>query len=531
LLRRIHTIRPDLLPESLLEITKPEPDEPFDKETWVNWLYHSRNPDDTDQEPLVFEVRINADGAQWFESSYIKGTPILGKLVAIRTISGQTRIKIPYNLGKPFVIGIYQQILAKPSGQDLLKETIKEMKELHPNTLRKGGPRERASFAVEVVCFNCDAPMRSDLKGTKLCSGFYGCERCRTKGVYVKRAPKGKTKVVITQEPAAPAGTNSSSASTSGNSQEPAGPAGTNSGSASTSGNSQEPAAPAGTNSSSSASTSGNGQAAATKWVKKVVTLNPTGGNKAAAVSGKNKRKRVGGYLKISGRVVKRLRKDIEDTSSSDESDAAEEMHSKNKQNSSQADGQDSSSGNFTAELTIDDDEAEMGDDDEPLEPFADTSGNQHERQHSRSTRSKSAALLQNRHKLAVKSKRKKRAMEEDEGIVSSGGEDENDPDERDVAATTADQCQRSSKNVQSIGGQVGSSKAVKKKGEKGGKKGKKGDQGEKTVGKGGGKMTGGSTYFPEIGAPKRTDQLWPGYMKAEERNNVVGIYEHSFLP
>jgi hypothetical protein len=77
---------------------------------------------------------------------------------------------------------MFEQTRAKPPAIMLMEDTIKEMVWLHPSKLGEGMEREGECFAVEVLCFNCDAPMRSDLKGTKSCSGYYGCERCETKG-------------------------------------------------------------------------------------------------------------------------------------------------------------------------------------------------------------------------------------------------------------------------------------------------------------------------------------------------------------
>jgi hypothetical protein len=169
---------------------------------------------DANPEPIVFDVRINADGAQWFESSYIKGTPILGKILSVRTLSGTVILKIPYNLAKPFVIGLFEQTGPKPPSDLLLADTIKEMKKLHPSQLMVGGDREGACFAVQVVCFDCDAPMRSDIKGTKY-SGIYSCERCKARGVYIKRSRgEAHAQVTIEKQPVTSAGTESTVDST-----------------------------------------------------------------------------------------------------------------------------------------------------------------------------------------------------------------------------------------------------------------------------------------------------------------------------
>lgn len=184
LLRRIHTVFPLLLPDTFLQLTKPDDDEPYDGKIWANWLLLKTRHEVRDVEPVVFEIKINVDGVQWFEASKVKGIPILGKLVAIRSLSGNTRVKIPYYLAKPFTIGIYEQIQEKPEATKLMQNTTDELIRLQPDSLKFGNPREKEMFAIEVACFSCDGPMRSDLKGVKQ-SGRFSCERCRTSGVYL----------------------------------------------------------------------------------------------------------------------------------------------------------------------------------------------------------------------------------------------------------------------------------------------------------------------------------------------------------
>jgi hypothetical protein len=187
LLRRIHTVFPFLLPDCILELTKPSEDEPYDKKLWVDWLLEKHRQASRECEQIIFEVKINVDGVQWFKSSSVNGTPVLGKLMAIRTLSGKTRVKIPYNLAKPFVIGILEKKLGKKiSALEIVKDTMDELMHLQPDSLKIDGPREGAPYAVEVACFCCDGPMRCELKGIKS-SGYWSCERCRTVGVYLTK--------------------------------------------------------------------------------------------------------------------------------------------------------------------------------------------------------------------------------------------------------------------------------------------------------------------------------------------------------
>lgn len=459
LLRRIHTIKPELLPEMFLDITEPEADEPFDREKWAKWLFRDRKPDDFNQEPIVFDIRINADGAQWFESSYIKGTPILGKIVAVKTLSGKVHVKIPYNLAKPFVIGIFQQTGGKPPIDQLFAETLNEMKKLHPSELMEGGDREGACFAVQVVCFDCDGPMRSEMKGTKY-SGTYSCDRCKTKGIYIKRGQGEATaQVTLEKVPITSAGTDSTVASTPGSSQP-----------------------------------------VASHWIKKVVISRP--GNKGQLDGSKsNKRKVAEKTVKISRRVkrrrVQRHRKDVDSASDSDGDNVQQgENRPVHQLGCSNKCGTDLQSTSTSSSTDIVLEEGEMADDDEPLEPMV---GNES----GADQVDCAVAKLKNRHKLAVFSKRKKRGIEEDEGIMCN--DDDAEQDDEDITGTAAADVVPTTAVTQGAPS-IEASKAEEDKQKKKKKKGK---------------MQGGSTYFPEIGAEKRTDDCWESYKKPVEMNVV----------
>jgi len=465
LLRRIHTVHPLLLPELFLDLTKPESDEPFNRNVWLAWLTQKRQSMKT-KEPIVFEVRINADGAQWFESSYVKGTPILGKLTAVRTLSGGQRVKIPYSLGKPFVIGVFEHTAGKPPAHDLLKETIDEMKSLHPDSLLEGGKREGESFAVQVTCFNCDAPMRADLKGSKACSGFYGCERCRTKGVYVPKAKLAIVKETVPQTENSPA-----AADTTGKDGTPA-------------------------------------PTTSTRWVKKLVPIRK--GKKKSSkkaqllpaqeitiVKNGTKRSSQQAQLPTQETSNKRMRRLQEaDLGGPLDTDAPVDYASAEQENPDLG---------FETESPTDVDASDEDEDGGPALGVQ-TRGAKKKQQEGRSA----AIRLHKRHSLVVTRKKKQRTIEADEVTPSTDEEEEEEEETNDKGAgdTTA-----THEKAKSNG--AGDTTAAKTKSTKSGGKRKK---------------TGGSTYFPEIGAERRTDGDWHEYRWPEESGVVCLLFNNEFL-
>ena len=69
---------------------------------------------------------------------------------------------------------------SKPKDLEFLEELINDL----DNVLKDG---VQDGDRVLSVSLRCDAPARALVKGTKLCSGYFGCDKCAQKGLWVGR--------------------------------------------------------------------------------------------------------------------------------------------------------------------------------------------------------------------------------------------------------------------------------------------------------------------------------------------------------
>ena len=113
-------------------------------------------------------IQINVDGLPLFKSSNTQLWPILGKLV-----NPQVR--------EPFIIGIFCGSQKPTNLAEYLAEFVTEM-----NTLEEEGMLwQDGRIQVKVSCVICDAPAKAYLKQIKGHSGYFGCDKCVQKGVWV----------------------------------------------------------------------------------------------------------------------------------------------------------------------------------------------------------------------------------------------------------------------------------------------------------------------------------------------------------
>ena len=131
--------------------------------------HFKRHPVDTVNSTNSLEISLNVDGLPLFKSSGKSLWPVLCAIVNI----------------KPIVV--FPVVLtcgdSKPKDLDFSDELIDDLNYCLENGVQDG---ERI-LSVTIRCVVCDAPARALVKCTKLCSGYFGCDKCAQKGMWLGR--------------------------------------------------------------------------------------------------------------------------------------------------------------------------------------------------------------------------------------------------------------------------------------------------------------------------------------------------------
>ena len=131
--------------------------------------HFKRHPLETIRKTDSLEISLNVDGLPLFKSSAKNLWPVLCAIVNIKPI-----------LVFPVVLTCGN---SKPKDLEFLEELINELNIILESGLKDG---ERV-LPVSIRCIVCDAPARALVKGTKLCSDYFGCDKCTQKGMWVGR--------------------------------------------------------------------------------------------------------------------------------------------------------------------------------------------------------------------------------------------------------------------------------------------------------------------------------------------------------
>ena len=133
----------------------------------VNQL--KKYPADSLQTVDTLSLGLNVDGLPLFKSSSTSLWPVLCSIVNLRPV---TVFPVSLALGP-----------TKPNNLDFLDDIVDDLKDIIQGRLAFG----EHMFSVCISHVVCDAPARALVKGIKLCTGYYGCDKCTQPGVWLGR--------------------------------------------------------------------------------------------------------------------------------------------------------------------------------------------------------------------------------------------------------------------------------------------------------------------------------------------------------
>ena len=121
---------------------------------------------------------FNVDGLPLYKSSSKQFWPILCKVEQNDEISSKN---FP-----PFPVAIFCGNSKPENAEIFLHDLINELKSFH----RSGLMHRNEKYNIHTKAFVCDAPARAFIKCIKGHTGFWGCEKCSLKGIYLKKEKK-----------------------------------------------------------------------------------------------------------------------------------------------------------------------------------------------------------------------------------------------------------------------------------------------------------------------------------------------------
>ena len=115
------------------------------------------------------QISLNVDGLPLFKSS---GKCVWPVLCAVMNLKPVTVFPVALTYGN-----------AKPDNLQFLQDTVRDLCNLIHNGLQVGDK------VIQVILKGiiCDAPAKAFVKATKLCSGYFGCDKCSQRGFWQGR--------------------------------------------------------------------------------------------------------------------------------------------------------------------------------------------------------------------------------------------------------------------------------------------------------------------------------------------------------
>lgn len=118
---------------------------------------------------FTLKLQINIDGLPLFKSSRIQLWPILGLLVSVP-------------MKEPVIIALFCGPNKPQSANEFFNDFVVELQELE-----KGFDFNGKRLFLNVDSIICDAPAKAFVKNIKPYNGYYGCDKCVQRGLYVNR--------------------------------------------------------------------------------------------------------------------------------------------------------------------------------------------------------------------------------------------------------------------------------------------------------------------------------------------------------
>jgi len=166
------------LPSSARTLLKTDRMVVSEEKSGMNYIYlglgntlvknFDKYPDEIKQTTKILHIALNVDGLPLFHSSNTVLWPVLCSIL----IQPITVFPIAITCGK-----------SKPENLDFLHDTVEELSQILQNGLQFG----ETNMQVTLKSIVCDAPARAMVKGMKQYSGYFGCDKCTQKGLWLGR--------------------------------------------------------------------------------------------------------------------------------------------------------------------------------------------------------------------------------------------------------------------------------------------------------------------------------------------------------
>jgi hypothetical protein len=115
-------------------------------------------------------IYLNIDGIPLFKSCTGTLWPILCGIMNFTPVIKVFPVPLTYGTSKPHDL-------------DFLSDTVRDLNTLLEHGLKYGDK----ILKVSLRCVVCDAPAKAFVKGVKLYSGYFGCDKCCQHGVWIGR--------------------------------------------------------------------------------------------------------------------------------------------------------------------------------------------------------------------------------------------------------------------------------------------------------------------------------------------------------